>query len=258
MGPLSSREVEGFDLEHALIAGLLPPHFLSDDPIADLRAYVADYLKEEIAIEARAKDLPAFAEFLRVAALTNAELLNVANVGRECGVSAKVVRGYFEILEDTMLGFRLRPWTRSSKRRAILTEKLYFLDVGVSNFLARRRPQPGSAEFGKSFEHYVLEEILSYRRYVEPEMDVSFWRTASGYEVDFILGDMLAAIEVKAGRRVHDADLRGLIALGEERAAKVKRKIVVCDEREPRRVRDVEILPWREFLDRLFDGELTA
>ncbi|MCK9461182.1 MAG: DUF4143 domain-containing protein [Proteobacteria bacterium] len=255
LGPLSLREVEGFDLARAMLTGLLPPHFLSDDPVRDLRAYVADYLKEEIAAESRAKNLPAFAEFLRVAALTNAELLNAANVARECGVSAKVVRGYFEILEDTLLGFRLRPWTRARKRRTILTEKFYFFDVGVANHLARRQPLPGSADFGKSFEHYVLEEILNYRRYLEPELDVSFWRTASGFEVDFVLGDMLAAVEVKSGGRVHEGDLRGLKALGEEHA--VKRRLVVCDEREPRRLGDIEIVPWRLFVDRLFDGELT-
>ena len=256
LGPLSYHEVEGFNLDRVMITGLLPPHYLSDDPVRDLRAYVADYLKEEIASESRAKNLPAFAEFLRVAALTNAELLNAANVGRECGVSAKVVRGYFEILEDTLLGFRLKPWTRAARRRTILTEKFYFFDVGIANFLARRSPAPGSAEFGKSFEHYVLEEILSYRRYRAPELDVGFWRTASGFEVDFILGDMLAAVEVKSGQRVHEGDLRGLKALGEEHA--VKRKLVVCDEREPRRVGDIEILPWRVFLDRLFAGDLTG
>jgi predicted AAA+ superfamily ATPase len=256
LGPLSYHEVEGFELSRVMRTGLLPPHFLSDDPAQDLRAYVADYLKEEIAVESRAKNLPAFAEFLRIAALTNAELLNAANVGRECGVSAKVVRGYFEILEDTLLGFRLKPWTRVAKRRTILTEKFYFFDVGVANFLARRSPAHGSAEFGKSFEHYILEEILNYRRYREPDLDVAFWRTASGHEVDFILGDMVAAVEIKSGTRVHEGDLRGLRALGEEHAA--KRKLVVCEEREPRRLGDIEVLPWRIFLDRMFAGELTS
>ena len=256
LGPLSSLEVDGFSLERVMISGLLPPHFLSDDPVSDLRAYVADYLKEEIASESHKANLPAFSEFLRVAALANAELLNVANVARECGVPARAVRGYFEILEDTLLGFRLRPWTRAKKRRTILTDKFYFFDVGVANYLARRAPQPGSAEFGKSFEHYVLQEILSYRRYREPELDVRFWRTASGFEVDFILGDMCAAVEVKSGKRVHEGDLRGLQALAEEHA--VKHLIVVCEEREPRRLGRIEVLPWRVFLERLFAGELTS
>ena len=100
MAPLAWIETEGFDLEQVFISGLLPPHFLSPDPVRDLRSYVADYLKEEIATEAITQNIPAFSEFLRVAALTSGELLNYTNVGRETGVSAKVVRNYFQILED--------------------------------------------------------------------------------------------------------------------------------------------------------------
>src|SRR5439155_13856461 len=125
MGPLSIAEVEGFDLEGAMASGMLAPHYLSPDPQRDLRSYVADYLKEEIANEGAVRNIPAFADFLRVAALTNAELLNYANIARDCGVSAKVVQGYFEILEDTLLGLRLPPWRRARKRRLIRTDKFY-------------------------------------------------------------------------------------------------------------------------------------
>jgi predicted AAA+ superfamily ATPase len=255
LGPLSYSETTGFDLERVMTTGLLPPHFLSDAPEQDLRGYVADYLREEIAAEAALRNIPAFTEFLRVAAIGNAELLNFTNIGREAGVSAKVVRGYYEILEDTLLGFRLPPWTRARSRRTILTEKFYFFDVGVANHLARRKPILGSAEFGKSFEHYILLELANYRRYRRSDLEIRFWRTASGYEVDFVLDDMRAAIEVKSGARVHEGDLRGLHALAEEH--KVRRKILVCQEREPRRVGDIEVLPWRVFLERLYAGDLV-
>lgn len=256
LGPLSVREVTGFDLEQVMVSGLVAPHFLSDDPIADLRSYVSDYLRDEIAGEAAVRNIPAFAEFLRVAAITSSEQLNATNVAREAGVSAKVVRGYFEILEDTLLGSRVRPWTRSRTRRMALTEKFYLFDVGVANYLARRRPQAGSAEFGKSFEHYIWMELESYRRYRDPELEIRFWRTASGIEVDFVLGDLEAAIEVKGTGRVHDGDLRGLRALADE--ARPKRRVVVCLERTPRRLDDgIEILPWRRFIDELWAGAVV-
>ncbi len=255
MGPLSATEVSGFDLERAMWTGMLPPHFLSPDPDRDLRAYAADYLKEEVAAEARLQNVPAFAEFLRVAALTSSELLNYTNVAREAGASAKVVRAYFEILEDTMLGHRLSPWTRSRDRRMIQTEKFYLFDVGISNYLARRRPQIGGSEFGKSFEHWVLMEVMNYRRYRQPDLDVHFWRTSTGQEVDFVLGEMETAIEVKGATRVHDADLRGLRAMRESH--RVKRALVVCLEREPRVIEPrIEVLPWRLFLERLWAGDL--
>src|SRR5262249_38652788 len=121
MMPLTWLEVDGFDLEGVMTSGLLPPHFLSDHPLEDLRAYVGDYLKEEVAAEALTSNIPAFAEFLRVAALTSSELVNYTNVARETGVSAKVVRTYFDILEDTYLGFRLPPWRKAKNRRLIET-----------------------------------------------------------------------------------------------------------------------------------------
>ena len=257
MVPLSALEVEGFDLERAMASGLLPSHYLSPQPAEDLRAYVADYLKEEIAAEALTQNIPAFAEFLRVAAITSSELLNYTNVAREAGVSAKIVRTYFDILEDTYLGFRVPPWQKSKSRRMILAEKFYFFDVGVANHLARRQARIGSSEFGKSFEHYILMELKAYQAYRNPDLPIAFWRTSAGQEVDFILGDKALALEIKGSGRVHEGDLRSLSALRED--GPVKKCAVVCLEKEPRTVaRGIEILPWRMFLERLWGGDLAA
>ncbi len=257
MVPLSVREVEGFDLERVMVSGLLPPHYLSPNPVEDLRAYVADYLTEEIAAEALVQQIPSFAEFLRVAAISNSELINYTNIARESGISQKVVRTYFDVLEDTYLGFRVPPWKRSRKRRMILAEKFYLFDVGVANFLARRQPRLGSAEFGKAFEHYLLMELRAYQAYRQPDLPIAFWRTSTGQEVDFIIGDMELAVEIKGTARVHAGDLRGLTALLTDQ--RVKRCVVVCLEEEPRRVHpQIEVLPWRVFLDRLWDGRLVA
>lgn len=254
MTPLCYKEIEGFDLERAMTGGLLPPHFLSPDPMEDLRAYIADYLKEEIVAEVLIQNIPAFSEFLRVAALTNSELLNYANVGREAGISPKVVRTYFQILEDTYLGFRIPPWKKSKNRRMIETEKFYFFDVGVANYLARRAPKIGSFEFGKAFEHYILMELMVYQAYRKPEMEITFWKTSTNQEVDFLINDKETAIEIKGSSRVHDGDLKGLKALSED--GPVKRKMVVCLESQRRVVyNNIEILPWQEFLKRLWEGE---
>lgn len=255
--PLTSAEISGLELEQAMTSGLLPPHFLSEHPLEDLRAYVGDYLKEEIAAEALTANIPAFAEFLRVAAITSSELINYTNVARESGVSAKVVRSYFEILEDTYLGYRVAPWTRARNRRLIQTEKFYLFDVGIANFLARRQPRLGSVDFGKAFEHFILMELKAYQAYRQPDLDLRFWRTASGYEVDFVLGEFDVAIEVKGGARVHDGDLAGLRALASEH--RVKRTVIVSLEREPRTLPPgIEVLPWTTFLARLWNGDLTS
>ena len=256
MLPLSYIEVSGFNLEEALISGMLPPHFLAEHPLEELRAYVADYLKEEIAAEALAQNIPSFSEFLRVAALTSSELIHYTNIARETGVSQRTVRSYFDILEDTFLGFRVKPWTRSKNRRMILTEKFYFFDVGIAGYLGRRRPIPGSRDFGKAFEHFILMEIRAYQAYVNPEMPIHYWRTSSGQEVDFLLGDREVAVEIKSGK-VHEGDLWGLHALLED--GPVKRAILVSMEKEPRRIAGkIEVLPWQDFLERLWSGRILS
>lgn len=257
MAPLSCREVDKIDIEKVMVSGLLPPHYLSSNPIEELRAYIADYLKEEIASEAVVRNIPAFSEFLKVAAITNSEILNYTNVGREAGVSSKVVRTYFDILEDTYLGFRIPPWTKSRTRRMIETEKFYMFDVGVANFLAKRRPMIGTPEFGKSFEHYILMELKAYQAYRNPEMEISFWRTSSGQEVDFILGNKDVAIEIKGSKRVHEGDIYPMKVLKEDMPA--KKHIIVSLEEEPRKLAGwLDILPWRRFIDKLWNGEFEV
>ena len=253
MAPLTYQETGGFDLEQVILSGLLPPHYLSPDPVQDLRSYVADYLKEEIAAEAVVQSMPTFSEFLRVASLTSGELLNYTNVGRETGVSAKIVRNYFQILEDTLLGFRIPPWRKVKNRRLIETEKFYLFDIGVANYLSRRVPRIGTPEFGKSFEHYILMELKAYQAYKNPELDIRFWRTSSGFEVDFILGDMDLAVEVKASERIHRGHTRSLKALQEEHS--IGRSVLVSLEKQPRRVdTTIEVMPWQIFLEVLWSG----
>lgn len=254
MTPLSYMEVTGFNLEGIMVSGLLPPHYLSPDPIEELRAYVADYLKEEVVAEARTQNIPAFREFLRVAAITSSELINYVNIARETGVSHKVVRTYFDILEDTYLGFRIPPWKKSKNRRLISTEKFYLFDVGVANYLSRRQPKVGSPEFGKAFEHYILMELKAYQAYRNPDRPITFWRTSTGREVDFLLGEKELAIEIKGSSRVHEGDIGGLQALLED--GPVKKCCIVCLERQPRRLtKNIEVTPWPLFIERLWAGE---
>jgi uncharacterized protein len=222
--------------------------------LEDLRAYVADYLKEEIVAEALTKNIPAFREFLRVAALTSSELINYVNIGREAGISHRFVRTYFDILEDTYLGFRIPPWTRSKNRRMITTEKFYLFDVGVANYLTRRQPKIGTPEFGKAFEHYILMELKAYQAYRNPDWPITFWRTSTGREVDFVLGDKELAVEIKGASRAHEGDIRGLQALLED--GPVKKCCIIDLEKQPRRLtKDIEVIPWDLFIERLWQGD---
>jgi len=257
MTPLCYPEYKSsdFDIKKALISGLLPSHIQSPDPIQDLRAYLADYLKEEIVAEAAVQNIPAFADFLRVAALNCGELINYTNIARDTGVSAKVVRSYYQILEDTLLGYRLKPWKKTPDRRLIETEKFYLFDVGVSNYLSRRKPQFSTPEFGMSFEHFILMELKAYQAYKNPELQLSYWRTSTGIEVDFILGNMDVAIEIKSSKRINNTHAKGLRALAESHP--LKRLLVLSFEEEPKKLSgNIECLFWEDFLKQLWAGAI--
>jgi uncharacterized protein len=254
MTPLCSNEIAEIDLEKIMMTGLLPAHLISPDPLQDIRSYVADYLKEEIANEALVQNIPAFAEFLRIAAITNGELLNYSNIASETGVNAKTVRNYFQILEDTLLGFRLQPWRRAHNRRLLETEKFYLFDVGVANYLAQRKPVPHTPDFGKAFEHFILMELMAYKAYRNPELLLSYWRTVSGHEIDFILGDMQIALEIKSTKRVHEGDLKNMKILRQEH--KVARHIIISFEDTAKKLDGTECLPWTMFLQMLWSGEI--
>jgi len=246
-----------FDLERILNHGFLPRVYESARPKRLLNSYVADYLKEEVASEGLVRNLPVFSEFLNIASLSDAHPVNYSNIARECGVSSQTVRGYFEILEDTLMARWLPSYRKRPKRRVIHSPKLYFADVGVVGFLARRgRLEPGSELFGNAFENWCCHEITAYNGYAERFATISYWRLASGIEVDFVINDMAVAIEAKSSRTISSHHLKGLRQLAIDHP-NVDRRIVLCLEDRPRRTSDgIEIMPYGDFVRRLWSGEI--
>ena len=254
--PLVYPEIPEFSLARALTYGLLPPHYVSDEPAGMIRDYIGNYLKEEIAAEALTRNVPAFNRFLEVAALSNGEVVNYNNIASECGVSAPTVKGHFQILEDTLIGRHLPAYSKRGKRRLISTPKFYFFDTGVVGQLTRRGiVEPGTELFGRAFEHFLLLEMWAHSEYSGKHHPVCYWRTSSQIEVDVVLGDHEAAIEIKGTREAKDHHLKGLRAFKEDYAC--RHYIAVTLDAHPRKTSDgIEILPWRVFLDRLWDGKI--
>jgi len=253
--PLTAEELgTHFNLERAIARGTLPAVYFSDDPRADLRAYAGAYLQEEIVAEGATRNIPAFSRFLKVAALCNGTIVNFTNVASDAQVPRTTIYDYFTILRDTLVLHELPAWRRSPKRRPIVSSKYYWFDIGVVGGLLGRAFRPGTPEYGSALETYLLHELMSWRDYVS-DADINFWRSTSGYEVDFIIGDH-TAIELKAKASVSAADLRSLHALAEER--RFRRLLCVSLEPRARRAGAVTLLPFREFLARLWAGEYSA
>lgn len=253
--PLTYAEMPNFDLKRYLHFGSLPPVYLSDYPEEELHAYVSTYLKEEIQAESLVRKIPAFVRFLQFAALTSGAMLNFSSISSDAGVSISTVREYYQILEDTFIGFMVPGWTKSLKRKAISTAKFYLFDVGVRNTLAQvKHVEPKTDLYGKTFEHFMALELRAYISYRRLKINLSYWCSKHGAEVDFILGDEIA-IEVKTTTNVSDKHLKTIKLLQEEKIC--DKYFLVSMDKVNRKKDNIHILYWSDFLDKLWNDELV-
>lgn len=248
--PLSFSEIPDFDLDRYLRMGGLPAVYNSNDPLEELNAYVQTYLYEEIQSEGLVRKLPQFSRFLITAALSNGQMLNFAQVANDTGVPASTIREYYSILEDTLLGFMLTPWTKSKKRKAISTAKFYLFDTGVCHTLAQTKTLDRNSDlYGRSFEHWIgleLNAYLSYRRINEP---LHYWRTTNQQEVDFLIDDEVA-IEVKATKKITAKDLKNLELLQEEKL--IKKCYLISHDLIESKHGNIHCLHWKTFMEQLW------
>ena len=255
--PLVYKEIPDFNLIRALNHGLLPRHYISKNPTPLISAYIGSYLQDEIVAEARARNIQTFSRFLEAAAFSNGEVINFSNIAAECGVSAPTIREYFNILEETLIGRFLPSYRKKPKRRVIQSPKFYLFDIAIANYLLKRRSiEAGSELFGRTFEHYIYHELHAHSRYSGLRYEISYWRTTSQIEIDFVLGDHEVGIEVKGSNQITPRHLKGLKHFAEE--YRVKELILVSTDPFPRQVGNVNLMPWKLFLDKLWGGEIIS
>jgi len=253
--PLTHEELAGmFNFDAVLRYGTIPSIVIEKD-IQErnmlLQSYVETYLKEEIQQEALTRNVPAFSKFLELSAFENGNILNFQNIAREVGINSKTIKEYFYILQDTLLGFILYPFTRSHRARLISHPKFYLFDLGVASALRgelSRELIPGSPPYGKSFEHFIILEVKRLLDYRKREAKMSFYRTTDGAEVDLILefGQDIWAVEIKASSRPQLSDIRGLRSFIKDH--KTVKAICVCQTIRPFIDGGIEFLPWQDFM----------
>ena len=257
--PLTAPEFrEAVDLEEALCWGTLPRIFSldrADDRQAFLRAYTLTYLREEIAAEQIIRRLDPFRHFLEVAAQANGTIVNYANIARDVGADPKTVISYFSILEDTLVGFLLPAFHRSVRKQQRTSPKFYYFDTGVKRSLERTLDiplRPGTYEYGKAFEHFVITQILHLSRYLHPDWRLSYLRTGAGAEIDLVIerpGMPSVLIEIKSSDRIDERDVRSISRFTRDFAD----PLALCISRDPERLQvdRVLCLHWREALEEL-------
>ena len=248
--PLTTQELPEFNLNHYLLWGGLPEVQKVTDKRDFLNSYIEMYIQEEILAEQIARSLPHFSRFLKTSALCSGELINFSNVANDAQLSSSTVKNYFEILQDTMVGYILEPWVESHKRKAIQTAKFYFFDVGVRNrILNVNEVVPATEFFGNCFEHFIFMELKAWHAYSKQDTPIYFWRSVNHHEVDFIIANEIA-IEVKSKTKTSTHDAKNLFALREEGAH--KKYFVISQDPINRTENGITYLFWKDFLDKLW------
>ena len=255
MFPFVSAEVPDWDLMRAINFGGIPSIHFSDDPLEDLRAYCGNYVRLEVQAEGVVRGVEPFSRFLTAAGASYAQPIVFERLASDAAVPARTVREYFQVIEDTMLGTLVPPFTpRKARRKPVSRARLFFFDVGVANALASvGEIRAGGPSFGPALEQLVFCELSAWLAYARDPRPLSYWRTADGSEVDFVIGDE-AGIEVKATASVTSRDLTGLRRLAAE--TPLRTRIVVCREPVMRVVEGIRILPVGVFLSALWAGDL--
>lgn len=254
--PFMAAELrERFDFEKALNQGLVPLITMSNDPEKVLSSYAALYMREEVQMEGLVRNIGGFSRFLEIISFSHGSVLNISNVGRECEIERKVVESYISILEDLLLAYRIKVFTKRAMRATVQHPKFYYFDAGVFRSLRPRGALDRSEEIeGAALEGLVLQHLIAWNAYNGGQDSVYYWRARSGTEVDFIVygPEVFWAVEVKNTARIRNEDLRALKSFKEE-YPEAKLYFLYRGE-EKVLIKDILCIPCVEFLNKLKPG----
>lgn len=258
--PLTFAELgDSFDLSLSLIFGNLPIVSLSetDEKKRILKSYVTTYLREEIQLEGMVRRLPAFSKFLQLAAECTSQEVNYTNLSSETGVTSKTIREYYQILEDTLIGFFLHPWSRTVRKQLAGSPKFYLFDNGVTNALRENLQDLSSESKGPLFEQWIIQQARALCSYLEFDGNMYYWKVRGGVEVDLVLArgsKPQVAIEIKHTKTPKRRDIACLDSIREEYPK--LRTILVTRQDHPLMMGQHETLPYQIFLKMLLDGKI--
>jgi len=261
MFPLTYIEIgEKFDLDFVLQWGSLPKIFSLDEEDRNefLRSYSQTYLREEILQEQIVRNGLAFRNFLEVAAQENGKSLNFTKLGRDLSIDTKTVQSYFQILEDTLVGFFLPAFHQSLRKSTQQQPKFYLFDLGIKKALEQSLQQkvlPRTSAYGQAFEHFIVCECQRLNNYYRKDFSLSHYQTSAGGEIDLVLkrGRQIFAIEIKSTSSIDPVEVRSVSRIAQ--ALKPTKTFYVSQDSVASKIEAVECLHWQDFLKKVF---LTA
>lgn len=250
-----------FQIDNALEFGTLPVVWDSAVKGETLVAYAQLYLQEEIRAEALVRNLPGFARFLPVAALFHAQTINVSNIARETGVARTTVAGYLEILEETLLCFRIPAYEARLRVRERKHPKWYWCDPGIVRAMKRATGGIAVEEKGALFEGLTAQLIRAYKDYRGVCDEIYYWAPSSRSEteVDFLLrqGADFVSVEAKSGHAFNEIWCKGLRAVSQLEG--LRRRIIVYPDGPVMQTKDgIDVMPFGHFAQLLSENALWS
>lgn len=245
--PLTIKELgEQWDISTVLKYGTLPSIYSrhKSQPKKYLESYIETYLKEEVLQEGLTRNLGAFSRFMEIASFSQGSVLNMTEIARESQINRKVVEGYFNLLEDLLIAYRIPVFTKKAKRKLIIHPKFYYFDVGVYRILRQLSPMDSNLEIGGiALETLMLQHLIAINAYYELGYQIYYWRTKHGLEIDFILYGQkgLIAIEVKSSTQIHSKDIKALKHFKED--YKIAKLYVFYGGKRELHLGDVNVIP---------------
>ena len=253
--PFTKNELgKKFDLNQALMFGLIPGIYFLENKNEELLDYVGLYLKEEIMEEARVRKIENFSRFLNFAALSSGQILNFEKLSQDSQVPARTIREYYQLLVETLFGYEINPIKSTASRKCVSKSKFYFFDTGVVNALKNNfNIQPKTIDYGYAFEHFIFMELKAFQKYKMNQMTIEFWNDYNNGEIDFILNNEIA-IEVKATENVNQQHLKSMKNFIQ--AGSLKKHYVVSLDKMNRKDKSINIIYYEDFLDLLWAGKI--
>jgi predicted AAA+ superfamily ATPase len=262
--PFSFLEVGNqFNLQQSLQFGMLPKLFEFKETEAKqkfLQAYANTYLKEEIAVEQLVRNLDPFRRFLEVAGQMNGKIINHHKIAQDVGVDDKTVQNYYQILEDTLLGFYLEPFHTSFRKRLKQKQKFHFIDLGIVHALTRTLNlpiTPQTSYYGDVFEQFIIVEIFKLCQYFKSEYKLSYLQTKDGFEIDLVVerpGIPLLMLEIKSTKQIEERMLGNLRKIKKDFPE--AEAVCLSQDKYAKDYDGIKALPWQEGIKQYFTNEL--
>ena len=246
--------LESVQLEKLLFKGFYPKiHSSNLSSTIWYSNYIQTYLERDVRTIKNIHDLSQFQLFLKMCAHRAGQLLNLSELGNECGINHNTVQGWLSILEASFIVYRLCPYYVNFNKRLTKMPKLYFYDTGLlCNLLNIQEASQISVHSykGMVFENFIITDLIKQQLHNNTIIPFYFWRDKLGNEIDCVIEKFndLILIEIKSGKTIANDFFKGLRYWDKISDKKNYRKYLVYGGKENQKREIANIIGWNNIV----------